>query len=988
MGVIANLPRPPLIGRGDELGRLRAALSRAGTGQGSALFLVGEPGIGKTRLAREALALARGAGFLALEGRAYPLEGGLAYGPILDAFGPLLRGLEPARQGALVRDLPDLGRLFGGPRLPALEPLWDPALEKTRLFEAVSRFVERLAEARPLALFLDDLHWADPASIELLHYLARGVADSPVFIVGAYRAEEIDLARGLPALVQSLRRGGFGDTLRIGRLPPEGVAALAEATLGGAPPPELLALLEARAGGTPLIVEALVRTLREAGALVRAGAAWVLTTRDSIPLPADIRDLILQRLERLAPEDRRLLDLIAVGGEAVTHGLLRTVAGLDESTLLAALGRLRAAGLLVEGPSGADVAYALTHPTIQEVAYAEMAAISRRRAHVAYAAALEASAAQVGDAERLARHFASAGGEADPGRAFAVFVEAGERARAVHANDEAAHHFGAALALLQAGYRPPPGTIDRLSLLERLAESWERVGEMGAAVAMWEEALAEREQMGDVRDRARLRHLLAAAEFNSGRVDAAAAHVEAGLAALAGDAPGPQAIRLHRLRLDFMARRGDAAGAAAEMRELLALISRTGPSPARIEAQVALAALQIQRGQILAGREAALRALEAAEASADPLLEIRALEPVALSGVWAGDHGWIRRYIARADALAERLGVRPVSMQHRGALEMAAFWAGDWDAALNRLEAALRQTRRLDLVHEHVAVLGVRGFILAARGDFEALAAGRAEARALLDRAGVAGSYLARAGDVTDLVFAVETQDTERAAQAIPSIDPLLDFLPPLALGLVGAAQVVAGQAQDALQTARRLAAIGESGVPYAAAQAARVEALARAARGERSMALGLLERAIPAYKALEMPFEAARAQLEWASLAEADRAEEAAAAAGAALAVCERLGAARYGERARRLLRRLGVRPPRPPAGHPRPTRRGLSAREPEVARLVAKGLTTAEIAERLFLSPRTVDTHLTRIYSRLGFNSRAALARYVAEKGLLAPD
>src|SRR5437868_10663553 len=150
--------RPPLVGRSAEMDRLAAQLSRAARRQGCAMFLVGEAGIGKTRLAHEALVLARERGFLVLEGSAYALEDRLAYAPILAAFGPFLRRLDSPRQTRLVSGLPDLGRLFTDLHLPAPLPLGDPALEKTRLFEAVVRLLERLTRESPVLLFLDDLH--------------------------------------------------------------------------------------------------------------------------------------------------------------------------------------------------------------------------------------------------------------------------------------------------------------------------------------------------------------------------------------------------------------------------------------------------------------------------------------------------------------------------------------------------------------------------------------------------------------------------------------------------------------------------------------------------------------------------------------------------------------------------------------------------------------------------------------------------------------
>src|SRR5258706_3714262 len=366
------LAQPPLVGRSAEMDRLAVQLSRAARGQGCAMFLVGEAGIGKTRLAHEALVLARERGFLVLEGSAYALEDRLAYAPILAAFGPFLRRLDSPRQARLVSGLPDLGRLFTDLHLPAPLPLGDPALEKTRLFEAVVRLLERLTRETPVFLFLDDLHWADPASIELLHYLTRGIADQAVFVLGTYRAEEIDTARGLRSLVTSLRRAGLASEEALARLEPEAVAALAAGMLESPAPGELLTLLDTRAGGTPLFVEALIRTLIDADQLHKRGESWTLGTNLVPALPPDIRDLILGRLRHLHVTARHVLDLIAVSGRTVPHVVLREAGEWSDEVLLQAVQRLCTTGLVVENVDGAEAPYILTHPLIQAAAYPEL----------------------------------------------------------------------------------------------------------------------------------------------------------------------------------------------------------------------------------------------------------------------------------------------------------------------------------------------------------------------------------------------------------------------------------------------------------------------------------------------------------------------------------------------------------------------------------------------------------------------------------------
>src|ERR1700736_5002297 len=179
----------PLIGRSAEMSRLARVLDQSSLGAGVAFLVSGEAGIGKTRLAEEALALARSRGFLGVSGSCSPLEGGISYAPILEAVGVHLRQVGREALTALTMGLPDLGRLLADLKLPPPEPLGDPALEKARLFEAVTRLLERLTVKSPVALLLDDAHWADTASIEMLGHAARSLASSRFLLIITYRSD-------------------------------------------------------------------------------------------------------------------------------------------------------------------------------------------------------------------------------------------------------------------------------------------------------------------------------------------------------------------------------------------------------------------------------------------------------------------------------------------------------------------------------------------------------------------------------------------------------------------------------------------------------------------------------------------------------------------------------------------------------------------------------------------------------------------------------
>jgi DNA-binding CsgD family transcriptional regulator len=202
---------------------------------------------------------------------------------------------------------------------------------------------------------------------------------------------------------------------------------------------------------------------------------------------------------------------------------------------------------------------------------------------------------------------------------------------------------------------------------------------------------------------------------------------------------------------------------------------------------------------------------------------------------------------------------------------------------------------------------------------------------------------------------------------------------------LIAEVQVMVGKPERALALAQDLLAHAPPDNVFATALGSRVKGLAQQALGQPTEALTCLDQASRGFATAAMPFDAARARLEWATLAAATDGALAAQALQESLAVFERLGARRYARRTRRLLYKLGVRPrstlSRPPSATP------LSPRELEIVRLVAENLTSAEIAERLIISPRTVTTHLDRIYTRLGINSRTALVRYAIEAGLLPP-
>jgi DNA-binding CsgD family transcriptional regulator len=963
-----------LVGRHHELDRVQVALAEAAEGHGQIIFVVGQMGMGKTRLAEEALALARRQEFVVLIGRTPAAGSGLAYAPILSAFGAVLRSLEPVDRERLVGDLSHLGRLWPDFGLTPPAPVRDADLERALLFEAVARLLERLASESPVALFVDDLHWADAPSLALLSYLVPSVVTLPVAVLGPYRPEGVTDNKGLRQLVTNARRSGVVSELPLHGLDPDGVAALATNMLGDTPPASLLAL-SARAAGTPLFVEALVRGLLDAGALTRSEGGWTLA-EDHPALPRSVQDLVVDRLDLLAPDQRSTLEMIAHGAQGLPHDLLEHAGALESDDLLAVVGRLVEAGLVVQEEDGSDVVYRLSHPLIQEVAAAELPAVAGRRLHARLARAIEQLRPR--DLDRLAYHYWRAGSEVDGDRALDVLLEAGERAHGLSAHDEAARHFGAALPLVQDGRRSELLPF----VLERLGESWEPLGETAAATEVWSEAVTDLERRGDVRGVARLRRRLAFAAQTGGDLAGARHHLAAGIDALGELPPSDELVDLHAARLLIDAPLGDpdrARQAVAEMARLAELLASPRARTEALLAEVSLLWVGVwQPGEVFRGqdpegelrqsietpRPKAEEALRVAEQAEEWLLARRAHRELAWLALVRGDHGAMRHHAHSQIDIDRRLG----DIAHESGpllqLSFAALLAGDLDESARLADEATAHARRYDQRRSLAMSLGAAATARIHRGDLEAAEHCLAEAhqvfpQLLTDPRG--GTYLV---GWPKALLGLERGDVAAVHEAVGV------FLPSFLRILVGAAQVLAGDLDGASATATDLAA-GVPPGPYSTALADRLTGMIHQAKRETYAARQRLERSAASLTALELPFEAAVSQLHLGTVESLRQ----------ALATFETVGAARYAERARRALRALGVRLPSPRSG--RDTGQPLSRRELEVARLVAEGLTNAEIAERLVVSVRTVGSHLEHIYGRLGISSRSALAAWVTASG-----
>ncbi len=963
----------PLVGRGEELARLEAAITRATARCGGTVLLTGEMGIGKTRLAGETVERARTRGCLILSSRASPLDADLPYAPLIAAMGPFLYGLAPERRRELTTGLPELGLLFADLDYARPEPVGDPGLEKTRLFEAVSRLLAHLSETQPAVLLVDDLHWADAATIELLGYVARGVSQHPLLLLLSYRS---DFASGpaLRRLSAFLQRAGLAEEVALARMSDDSLERLATAVLGGQPESALLSMLRERSSGTPLFAIGLLRGLADREQLHWTGVSWALDPAARTALPGDVSDLIAERFVGLDSLASRILDLLAVSAEATSHQLLLATSGLEDEELCRCIDTLRARGVISEDTGGLDVRFEFTSPMLQEVAYARMSETARRRAHAAIGRALDAQADSTEQTEmldRIAHHYRAAGSEIEARRALEVLLAAGDRAKKVYANDRAAAHFGAALQLArQPRAAAKPGLLP--DLLERLGDAWEQLGEPAAAIEVLREAVAIQQQRGETEPQARLLRKMALIESGLGRFDSAIDCLEGAWNLIDTSVSNAERVNLQLAHITVLRRSGDLAGAAAVV-GALSPMPPPGVSPSMVaEADFTAIGALLADGRLETASERAERLLTRNEASRDTLGQRYAHHSLSLVYLSLGDHARGTEHARRARDLASRLGTPPLEVLPRAFLVLGSYMVGRWEEGMREANESLALARRAGRPREKVGLLAFTVILLSARGDLE-------EAQALLEEgfeAAPAASDRARAELEMGRQF-LQLQKSLATGQTPEPGPEFRTYIPTLGRAIYGESLAVAGKSEAALRVVESIRTIEAGESIYPQALALRVAGLAQRAAGIPESAADCLSQAITLFERLGLTFDAARCRLDWAKLPGSDPIQ-AVEALQAALLAFEHLGARLQVRAAKDALARLGVRAP-----SKRPRVDGLlSTRELEVARLVAEGLTNAEVADRLTLSVRTVTTHLDRIYSRLGISSRAALAAYVTRR------
>jgi DNA-binding CsgD family transcriptional regulator len=928
----------PLFGRSAEIETMQQLLRRSAAGSGAVAFVEGEPGVGKSRLLIEAMTIAETLGFQVYIGAAEELTLHRPFGPLVDAL-ELDRGAtDPFR-----RDIAQV--LRGGALHDDGSVLLSPIPDfQFHVVEEVIDLVEGLTRSGPVFLAIDDLQWADQATLLTVLELGRRFASVPLAVFGAFRpaSRRADLDR----LISSLRAATH---LTLAPLTPSDVAQLVERMLAAPPGPRLLTEV-AGGGGNPLYVTELVQALIDEGHL-----DW---TRGSVEmrgdeLPRTLRLTILRRLSFLSPRSLELLNVASVLGRTFALGDLSAVLGRSTVQLLPELQEAVRAGVL--GDAGTRMAF--RHDLLREVVYQELPLPVRLQLHREVGKALADAGAPL---DQVARHLGMA---AEPGDLEAVYwlgraaAEAGATAPAI-----GVELLDRALTLAPQGPDATQLRAERARLLV-----WAGRLDEGADEAR---ALLD-EGVGDACS-LELRSGLALALLLSGRLSEAVGELEL----LTHSPELPADTRAHLMAEAALGRllTGDRAAA---VRDASAALDASLAQSDELTCSLSLSTLawaSQDEGRLDEATELATAGVAHAE-QAGPDVVARYGSYYFLGGVLttADRYEEARNAFVTGRAAAEAAGaITVVTIYHVG-IAMLAYATGDWDDAVAELEAGIALAEELGSILGLTWHWSLLAQIAVRRGQID-------RASAMLDRA---QAEMVRVGPQVGVdwmmwtrALTVEQKDPARAyallcncwdlyaalgvQQTVQTIGPDITRLAVLHKDGVRAA-VVAARAAEVAETL---------GTTTARIAALRCRAWAD---GDLDVALQACDVARLGPRPIDVALTCEEAGLR---LRDSNRKAEAIPLLEEALAVYEQLGATADIARTVAALNSVGLRRRVRAEARPAYGWESLTRSERAVVEHVAKGLTNRQIALQLSVSRRTVETHLSHIFAKLGFTSRVELA------------
>jgi DNA-binding CsgD family transcriptional regulator/tetratricopeptide (TPR) repeat protein len=993
----------PFIGRNDELNALRSALDRSLAGRGTIVLIAGEPGIGKTRTSEVFALDAEACGARVLWGRCYEWEGAPAYWPWIQVLRTYIDDLDDdllqteLGSGApfVAQVLPELRqRLADFPEPPPLEP----AAARFRLFEALTRFMINAARRRPLVIILEDLHWADAASLLLLQFLTQVLRDQPMLLLGTFRDVEITSQHPFSGTLVELTRELHTERLTLGGLSQSDVGLFIERLSGRRVSDALVATLHAETDGNPFFLGEVVRLLSAEGKL---------TDRLRIPLrrvPDSVREVIRRRLNRLPSDCHDILSVAAVIGREFSAQLLAGVTHAPVTDVLDLLDTATDVRLIeVSGPIGQ---YHFSHALIQETLYAALNTSRRMRLHLEIGTALEQS--RRGDLAprfaELAYHFSQAAPLGEAAKAISYAIGAAERASDQVAWETAIVHYQLALRSLE--FLDPPDEQRRCEVLLALGEAHNRAGTdagqiIGAGISA--EAVSTFMEAARVARAAGLAEHFAQAAFGivGPSLSVAQGFNEASelmMEALATLPKSDSILRAHLLAgyaahrsalmaigktpMDFVAYED----VKSMTDEAVAMTRRLGNPATLSYALHARCHVHLGPDDLSLVRADSEEAVEAAIVAGDARLHVLALFDVYQAALFRGDNTTARNVLDPLRRAAEPLKIRYFDYILGICGAGQAMRDGRLADAEKHIEFALSSWPRGGIA---------TGELLALRREQDRVHEVADAMRWIIEQ--LPGALMWEALWILALLETGRCDEARSLFASIPD-DKLLLVTSHWNVRLCA----LYAEFCDAFDDKRRAAIVYEHLLPYARHNI--FASNSDHACGSASHYLGILattlghwddaerhfEDALEANERWGYPLHAAYTRYAWADAlgrrgCTADF-PSISALLERAVTTAERIGSIRLARHVDQLSKQIGVTlPAMKSTARLTKTQLSLSRREREVLALIIGGSTDKEIAEALFISPRTVTTHVTHILNKLGVSSRFEAAELASSNGHL---
>ena len=948
-----SIQSPVLVGRDSFLALIEDRLAAAAAGEGRLLFVAGEAGIGKTRLLSAVARRAGVDGLAVVRAAAFPDDVQSLAGLLLDLAGNLLSAREPA--------LSALGRSLTS-RVRAVSDATGDAHHRRRvLVQDLADLLVTADPGGPVLIILEDLHWADELSLDVLGHLAGRLATRPLLVTGAYRSDELYPRLPMRELRARLLGQRLTEEIRLPRLRLAETAAMTSALLGQPAPAQVVQAIHERSDGIPLHIEEFLAAIDEDTMTPHSGA-----TIQAATVPDTLGDAVLSRVRHLAGLTRDVTSAASVIGRSFDFDLLTVVTGHGPDEVAGALRELQDAYLVLPGAN--EVTFDFRHALIRDTLYADTDLPARRRLHERVA---RAAVDRGYRGAFISAHFEQA---QCPGLAHEYAVAAAGEAASLSAHGEALELYRRAVRNLPAQL----SDLDRAGLFAALGDEAAATDDNAAAGEAYRTAHELTASVGDARAAAALvPRMVAVAHLLGENLPVRVGLLQAALDSLDGVAGADRerarlgsalaAAYLVDDRLDEAIAYGEASRAESQ---------RLGDEEAALNTAATLGSVLVFAGRMDEGWRLLEDAIARATGAQQEAEAARAYRMIGSSASTLVEYDLAERWLTEGIGYAEK--VELWNHRHYMASHLAHVqWAtGQWQEAAQTAQQALADGR--GGITTQITAQFVLGYLAMGRGDWTLAADLLGEAFGHGDRMAEVQRLSPPLWGLAEAARCQGDYDTalihcERGYQASAAITDASSLYPYLLTGV--RAHLARGDVDAAQTWSDRVGAVltvrAIRGTRPAIGHA---RGLLLLARGEVPAAYQALQAASESWQVLRRFWEGTWARLDLAeAAARARRRGEAAVLADEGRTIAAASGAAVLVAAADRLTGSFDEAKPAEP-WYP------LSEREFEVAQLVAAGLTNRQIAERLVLAPKTISAHVTHILTKLGAARRAEIGAWCA--------